>query len=311
MSKKENAKEQTDIRAKENEESIVKDNNSVSVKDKTWGDIFPNTEVIAFNGPIINSVIDKWMETIKSNRSSNLKDASVIVCTRGGDPDIAFRMSRFLQNSFEKINAYVLGECYSAGTLFCLGANKIFMADNAQLGPLDIQIWREDEMSKMSGECYRQALTYLGLHAANTFRDLFSQLRMSNRALPISTATASRVASKIVVGLLSPITAQIEPIKLGEVVRMQSIGYAYGRRLMKNKYDPINIETILTMLTSSYPSHSTVIDYREAQSLGLLAELWDLSLLDDNAKVRLEQSYKRQQSEVNIEVLTHKILQKR
>ena len=310
MSKKENIKEQTDVCEKVNEESIVKGNNSATVKDKTWGDIFPNTEVIAFNGPIVESVIDKWIATIKNNRSADLEDASVIFCTCGGNPDIAFRMSRFLQNSFKKIHAYVLGECYSAGTLFCLGANKIFMTDNAQLGPLDIQIWREDEMSRMSGECYRQALTYLGLHAANTFRDLFSQLRMSNRALPISTATASRVASEIVVGLLSPITAQIEPIKLGEVLRMQSIGYAYGKRLMKDKYDPRNIETILTMLTSSYPSHSTVIDYREAKSLGLWTELWDLKSLNDDARIYLEQLYNTQQSEANIDILTYKNLQK-
>ncbi len=76
----------------------------------------------------------------------------------------------------------------------------------------------------------------------------------------ISTKTASGIAREIAVGLLAPITAQVDPIQIGEVRRAVRIAKDYASRLKGN---PNTIQK----LVEGYPSHSFVIDIDEAQEL--------------------------------------------
>ena len=55
------------------------------------------------------------------------------------------------------------------------------------------------------------------------------------------------------------------------------IGVSYGKRLMSRCYSSEEVELILTSLTSGYPSHGTVIDYKESQRLGLKVEAFDIT----------------------------------
>ncbi len=145
------------------------------------------------------------------------------------------------------------------------------MAEDAQLGPLDVQISKEDDNVRISGECYRQALIALGGMSSESLKELFTKIK-NEMGFPVSTATASRIASQIVVGLFSPITQQIEPAKLGDVMRAQGIGHHYGLRLMKGRYPNDRAFFIASKLAYGYPSHGTVIDCDEAESLGLHVE---------------------------------------
>jgi hypothetical protein len=44
----------------------------------------------------------------------------------------------------------VSGWCKSAGTLFCIAANHLIIADTGELGPLDVQIAKSDEIWERS-----------------------------------------------------------------------------------------------------------------------------------------------------------------
>ena len=232
-------------------------------------ELIPDTNIIEFSGPIFPGIAEQWREFLDKieNKKENVL---VLFCTCGGSPDEAFRMMRLLQYRYKTIEVAIFGECYSAGTLFALGANKIHMTDNAQLGPLDVQISKEDDLARMSGECYRQALRNMSTTAALIFLDHLLAIK-TNRTIPISTATASRAATEITIGLISPITSQIEPAKLGEILRAQNIGASYGCRLMK-AYSQEKARYIVNQLAGGYPSHSTVIDFLEAKKLGLIVE---------------------------------------
>lgn len=239
----------------------------------TFGKLFPDSDIIFFNGPIDSNYGNQWHDNI--DNISPKENVLVFMCTCGGDADDAFRMMRLLQMRYKTIHVFVFGECYSAGTIFALGADCIYMTDNAQLGPLDVQLRKDDELFRMSGECYQQTLQNLSANASAIFMEQFTKLKL-NASIPISTATASRVASAITVGLLSPVTRQIEPSKLGEVLRAQNIGAAYGRRLMIDKYPSPIASNIVRILACNYSSHSTVIDYREAKRIGLHVKLFDV-----------------------------------
>ncbi|WP_305813521.1 hypothetical protein [Photobacterium leiognathi] len=66
--------------------------------------------------------------------------------------------------------------------------------------------------------------------------------------------------------LISPISAQIDPIKLGEQKRALEIATEYARRLNELSDNLISSEA-LEELIAGYPSHSFVIDRKEAKRL--------------------------------------------
>lgn len=229
----------------------------------------PDCDVILFQGGVRSGIYVTWKNVIRKQvASSHNSRVLVVIGTSGGDPHEAFRMMRLLQECYKVIDVVILGWCYSAGTLFALGANTIYMAVGANLGPLDVQLRKEDDLSRMSGECYRQALLDVNDIAKRMFNSHFVGLKSRSDIL-ISTQTASAVASELTKGLLSPITQQIEPGRLGEMMRSQGIGMSYGLRLMKRNYDKSRSERITKQLTQGYPSHDTLIDSAEALALGL------------------------------------------
>lgn len=72
------------------------------------------------------------------------------------------------------------------------------------------------------------------------------------------------MAKSLTVGLLSPIYAQIDPIRLAEVDRSMRIAKEYAERLSPNK----NLkEGTLEKLLVGYPSHGFVIDRGEAKRI--------------------------------------------
>lgn len=249
----------------------------VAVKE-TYGKYFPNDDFVIIFGDLNVGVFTKWLQMFREHfiKSPRKKNVTVLISTAGGSANDAFRMMRLLQNNYENISVVIIGSCYSAGTLFALGAHKILMSEGATLGPLDVQIRREDDFARMSGESYRQALMDLSAIAQMVFRDNFINLK-SRRDILLSTPTASKIASEMAIGIVSPIVSQIEPVKLGEMMRYQLIAESYGRRLMAGKYHGSVINKALLKLTSGYPSHGTVIDCKEAKNLGLAVEPLDVT----------------------------------
>lgn len=240
----------------------------VSDSKRTFSSYLPEFDVILFTGDIIDGVFVSLQEVLRELESRKKKKVYFIIGTSGGSPHEAFRMMRLLRMKYDYIGVVLFGECYSAGTLFALGANEILMSPGSNLGPLDVQMRREDDLSRMSGECYRQALSDISIVAQSVFFDLFGRLK-SRQDILISTQTASHAACEIVKGLLSPITQQIEPTRLGEMMRSQGIGISYCVRLMHHIYGEDKAFRIANHLARSYPSHNTIIDYEEAKELGV------------------------------------------
>jgi hypothetical protein len=218
-----------------------------------------DANLVLYSAEISNQNADNLIEVVRSIKDK--KDTIVLtLATFGGDPDAAYRITRFLKRQYKKFILFVFGYCKSAGTLIAIGADEIVMSDLAELGPLDIQISREDDFRSSSGLDLDQALDELTKRIYGTFEDCFIKTMYRGGGI-ISTRTAADIASAIAVGLLSPITAQIDPLRLGENARQIQIAYDYGIRLNPKKAD------MISQLVSGYSSHSFVIDYQEANSL--------------------------------------------
>lgn len=180
--------------------------------------------------------------------------------TFGGNADAAYIIARHIKRTYKKFILYVFGYCKSAGTLFALGADEIIMSCHGEFGPLDVQIAKADEIGyRSSGLEISQALEFLSEQAYNLFEKQFLEIKTRSSGV-ITTKTASEIASSITVGLLAPITSQIEPIKIGEMQRAVNIAYHYGIRLNET---PTRVQRLI----NDYPSHSFVIDFNEAKEI--------------------------------------------
>lgn len=255
-------------------EEYIKSESDVSDVKRTVSSYLPDFDVLLYTGDILNGTYVKWQNALTPLMARKKDKIYILIGTSGGNPHEAFKMMRLVQRRYKYVGVILLGGCYSAGTLFALGANEILMSSGSNLGPLDVQMRREDDFSRMSGECYRQALSDISSIAQKIFTDLFGRLK-SRQDILISTQTASHAACEIAKGLLSPITQQIEPSKLGEMMRSQGIGISYGIRLMRNLYGEDRAYQIANSLARQYPSHNTIIDYEEAKELGLSVKLID------------------------------------
>lgn len=192
------------------------------------------------------------------------KKAQLYLCTYGGNPHAGFRIARALQHHYEDgFEVVIVSDCKSAGTLVCLGAKNIIMADKGELGPLDIQLSKATELfERTSGLDLPQSVSALTQNVKSMLKDLLIEMRMGGQ---LSTKIASEMATNVTTGVFSPIFAQIDPLRLGELHRATMIAFEYGRRLAE-KSDNLK-DGALAKLISAYPAHSFVIDRKEAKIL--------------------------------------------
>ena len=221
-----------------------------------------DADIFLFSATVSYKNVDKLIVAIQGieTRKTN---CVLILTTNGGDPDAAYRIVRFLKRKYSRLTLLVLGLCKSSGTLVAFGADEIVIGDFGEFGPLDIQMSKDDEMVNTSGLSYFQSLIALNEQTFQSFQDNFLSLKKNPAfGYSITTKTAAEIASKLAVGLMQPISEQIDPLKLGEVQRSIKISEAYGIRIMAEKTD-----TALKKLIGEYSSHSFVIDFQETKEL--------------------------------------------
>lgn len=196
-------------------------------------------------------------------RASGRPNLILILVTLGGDPDEAFRIMRCLQGRYKSIRVVVPDYCKSAGTLIAIGADCIAMADNSQLGPIDMQVGKHDEVfDRSSSLTPQQSLDVLSQTTFHVFEKNFFTLRRDTLR-QLTSKTCADIAARLVIGMFEPIFAQIDPMRIAEMNRAMSVASQYGSRLNRGNLK----KNGLANLISGYPSHEFVIDRDEARKL--------------------------------------------
>ncbi|EFE22803.1 hypothetical protein EDWATA_02175 [Edwardsiella tarda ATCC 23685] len=224
-----------------------------------------NHDVYIYAGDIHRDGYQDLTNAIKKRKTAHGLRKDVIFCaaTYGGDPNAGYRIGRALQHNYDKITLLVVGPCKSAGTLIAIAADRLVIGDMGELGPLDIQLKKNDEIGEMSsGLAIMTALDALKDRSISAFNSYLVKIRYENQ---ISTKISADIATRLTEALVSPMAAQIDPIKLGEHQRAMSIAITYGQRLTARSNSLK--EGALVKLIASYPSHGFVIDRKEAKEL--------------------------------------------
>jgi len=189
----------------------------------------------------------------------------LVLVSEGGDPDAAYRIARCFQAHYENFTCLIAGYCKSAGTMIVTGAHELVMSDNGEIGPLDIQMAKKDELvDTQSGLTVMSALGTLQEKAFSAFEYASLEIKRRSRNR-VTFKTAADIAVKFATGLFAPIYELVDPMHVGEAARAQAIAHGYGLRLLF--YGKNISEEYLESLISSYPAHGFVIDRAEASSL--------------------------------------------
>lgn len=222
-----------------------------------------DADVIIYNGAMDRSHVLDFVQTVFRHRSR--KKLILILVTDGGDPDAAYKMMRYLHRRYDRITVLVAGNCKSAGTLAVIGAHEVAFAPYGELGPLDIQTYKTDNLAGMeSGLTITEAIDTLVKKAMDLHREHYTGILTATGRV-VSFASAASVATELSTGLFAPIFARIDPYDVGQKARSMRIANSYAERLAtvsKNLK-----EDAVENLTRGYPSHSFVIDMEESQEL--------------------------------------------
>lgn len=207
-----------------------------------------------YNGPIDEPRVEALFDIVDPDPDI---EVSLFLCTLGGDAHSAYRLTRFLRGTHKSLRLLLTGPCKSAGTLVAIGSHSIAFSRWGELGPLDVQITKPEELLlRSSGLDLVQALATV----VDSASDAFAQNLLRLTGAGLSTRVAARIATDLTTGLFKEITAQIEPLRLGEAVRANQIAMDYGKRLATENL----LEGALDDLVSGYPDHAFVIDKVEA-----------------------------------------------
>jgi len=180
---------------------------------------------------------------------------------------------KFFRRRFDKVNAIVPLRAKSAATLMCLGADRIYMGEFAELGPVDIQLFDplERGAETFSPLDEFKSMEFMRDYAIEIL-DFFSGLFLERSGMSVK--EAMHAAIPCITGLMQPLYSQIDPLEMGEHRRSLAIGEEYATRLLRLTKNP-NADKIVEQLVWKYPSHTFAIDYDEAKELKLPVERLD------------------------------------
>ena len=239
---------------------------SAALKPDKFGDGY---DYLLVNEDMRENTFPEVMGCVTEFKKSN--KVVLILVTYGGSANAAYRTARFLQTVYEDVVAFLPAECKSAGTLLVTAANSVIISPFGEIGPLDVQLLKRDELAgRRSGLTTRSALEDLKTHSFDLFEHFMTEI-ISKSGTAVSFRAAADVAAKVSSRLLSRIYEQINPDALGQDYRDLSIAIRYGERLNR-KFNNLKKDA-LKRLVYEYPSHDFVIDLEEAKELFQRVEL--------------------------------------
>ncbi|MFW9880797.1 MAG: hypothetical protein ACFFG0_47655 [Candidatus Thorarchaeota archaeon] len=216
------------------------------------------------NGSIFKPDISALFSKLTSEINGKVEEMDVLLHTKGGHPNTAYLLVQTLRKFTHKLNFLIPEHAYSGGTLMTLGADNIIMGPYASLGPIDLQLGRS--LAVIDIDQYVQFVK----HAKETITGC--------------DPNCPKHESPIADSLLSELTREIPPTKIGALFRLRRLSEYYARVLLSDymfkylDYRKNEVDRIVKRLNSEYPSHGFDIDFHIANGLGLKVERMELQL---------------------------------
>jgi hypothetical protein len=209
---------------------------------------------------------------------------AVVIDSPGGYADMAYRIARIFCRHAGGFTAVIPRYAKSAATLLTLGADKVIMAHDAEIGPLDVQIYDEEREQRGSALDEIQALEQLHQVALQQLNQNLTLMRFITRR---RYDTVLPHASKLVSDMMAPLLDKIDTVHYAKQSRLLAVAEEYALRLMSTRLGKSEARKVAEKLVKGYPEHGFVIDRREAKTMITLEEHSD----DTDALLRKIENY--------------------
>lgn len=174
----------------------------------------------------------------------------MLINSRGGSLNSAYKVSRALRGAFKNITVFVPHYALSGGTLLALIGDEIRMGIMSQLSPLDVQLSYKGTQVSINS-------LFIALH---TLDEIFNTKKPEE--LPYT---------------YTHLAQSLDPIIIAEWLGIKRAGQYYLREILeKTKYS--DKSNLVRLLTAGFPTHSFVIQYDQAKDMGLKVERHDKDL---------------------------------
>ena len=121
-------------------------------------EILLHSDVVCYYGdihPVYFRLFRNFIEEVKQKSQRDDGTLSIILRTAGGSAETAERYVTVVRHHYSTVNFIVPDMAMSAGTIFCMSGDHIYMDYSSSLGPIDPQVLAPD------GSGYVAALGYL------------------------------------------------------------------------------------------------------------------------------------------------------
>jgi len=106
-----------------------------------------NSDVISFSGPIEYGLEKEFLsivEDLKADAIGTKSRLTVVLTTEGGSAETVERFVNIIRHHYSEVDFIVPDYAYSAGTIFCMSGDNIYMDYYSTLGPIDPQVRNKD-----------------------------------------------------------------------------------------------------------------------------------------------------------------------
>jgi hypothetical protein len=220
--------------------------------------------------------VEKKSEIVLNER------VALLIHSPGGHVGWSYRIVRLFQRRTDQFFAVVPLYAKSAATLIAIGGKEIIMGADAELGPLDVQIFdpRTEEMH--SALEHVQSFWRLNEYGLAAFDKAMQLLCQRTGKKPIDLI---RHAVKYAASIIDPLVAKIDAIELTRKFRELHEAEGYAQRVMRPNYTAEESDRIAKALTEGYPTHGFVIDRAETGLDGKIGEGLGLHVLEPSAEI--------------------------
>lgn len=188
-------------------------------------------------------------------------DVALLIDSPGGYADVAYRIARVFQRCEGSFTVIIPRYAKSAATLLALGADEVIMGRDAEIGPLDAQLWDGEREEHSSALDEVQALEQLHKVA---LEQLDQTMMMMVTNIRKRTDVLLPHATKFVNDMMRPLLDKVDTVHYAKQARILKIAEEYARRLMANR-PRHEANRVADKLVNGYPEHAFVIDRDETE----------------------------------------------
>lgn len=215
---------------------------------------------------IAGDILPKFTEHL--DKIGDTEKITLYLYTNGGETLTAWSLVNLIRSFCKNFEVIVPSNCFSSGTLICLGANNIIMTKQGSLGPIDPSINGPLNPS-IPGISDPNARIPVSVEYVNAY------IEMAKNDFGITD-------EKNMTDILLHLSEKIHPLTLGQVYKSKSQIRMLAHKLMQwQNLESEKQEIIIKFLCSESGSHDYSIRRKEAkESLGLPIEKPSMELYE-------------------------------